>query len=92
MLETEITGASRISVAGVSKQVAVTASGASTFSGSGLQTDEASLIVTGASDAHISVSNKLKATASGSSKIVYQGNPSVKELKSTGASIIQLKN
>jgi hypothetical protein len=92
MLEVEITGASTISVAGVSKQVMVTASGASTFLGSGLQTDEASLNVTGASVAQISVSNKLKATASGSSKIVYQGNPPVKELKSTGASIIRLKN
>jgi hypothetical protein len=92
MLQTEITGASTISVTGVSKQVMVTASGASTFLGSGLQTDEASLNVTGASDAQISVSNKLKATASGSSKIVYRGNPPLKELKSTGASIIQLKN
>lgn len=92
MLEAEITGASTISVAGVSKQVTVMASGASTFLGSGLQTDEASLIVSGASVARISVSNKLTATASGSSKILYQGNPPVKALKSTGASKIKLTN
>ena len=92
MLEADITGASTISVAGVSKQVSVMASGASTFLGSGLQADEASLIVTGASDARISVSNKLTATASGSSKILYQGNPPVQVLKSTGASKIKLNN
>lgn len=92
MLEAEITGASTINVAGVSKQVTVMASGASTFLGSGLQTDEASLIVTGASVARISVSNKLTATASGSSKILYQGNPPVQVLKSTGASKIKSTN
>lgn len=92
MLEAEITGASNISVAGVSKQVTVMASGASSFSGSGLQTEEASLFVTGASDARISVSNKLTATASGSSEILYQGNPPVQVLKSTGASKIKLNN
>ena len=73
----------------VAGQADVLISGASQFMGSGLTIKQATINLNGSSEATISVSGSLTATAEGVSQLRYSGNPTVKSAKATGQSSIE---
>ena len=83
-----LTGASSIKLDGSADIVVADCSGASSIEGYGFQSREASIEVSGASDAKLTVNEKLNAEASGASTINYKGNAVIGSQNSSGASNI----
>lgn len=85
-------GASNNELSGSVDDLSVVASGASDVKLSNLISKGAILKASGASNIYVTVTELLKANASGASHINYKGNPMIKESNHTGASNIKNKN
>ena len=83
-----LTGASRAEVHGLTDELRANISGASKLDADDLWVKNMHITVSGASKAEINVTDSLWAQANGASKIEYQGNPSVQQSISLGASKI----
>lgn len=86
-LRVEMSGASKINVAGETSDLVVDVSGASQVEAEGLKTVNATVKASGASHVNLSVSGKLDSDASGASRITYSGSPNVSK-KTSGASTV----
>ena len=87
-VDAEATGASHIILTGETKDLSVEGTGASTIKCFQLMTETADVDISGASDADVFASVKLKASASGASDIRYKGNAAV-EQDASGASSVK---
>jgi hypothetical protein len=83
-----ISGASQLRIAGQGETLNGTISGASLLSAFNYPAMNAKLIVTGASNGKVTISQQLEVNASGASLIVYRGNPQLK-IDASGESIIK---
>ncbi|MEO7310119.1 MAG: head GIN domain-containing protein [Chitinophagaceae bacterium] len=84
-------GSSDFVISGKATNANIEVSGSSDIKGFGLVTENCDVHATGSSDVNITVNKQLKAEASGSSDINYKGDPTVKDVKSTGASDVNKK-
>lgn len=85
-----LSGASKLSGAtGGANQITADVSGASILALLGVEADEAQVGVSGASRAEVTVRDRLEATASGASTVVYQGDPDHVIRDESGASSIE---
>ncbi len=87
-LNIDSSGASKISCEGKTIDLTVDMSGASKFDGEKLSAEKVSVDASGASRASVSVKTDLRADLSGASKVVYYGNPTNIEKKTSGASSV----
>lgn len=90
-LELKASGASKIKIDGVAKELNADASGASTIDAENLKVEDADVEASGASNAIVSATNDLKIDASGASKISYTGEPANIKQDSSGASSVTKK-
>jgi hypothetical protein len=84
-----LSGASSASLSGGAEDLTVDASGASTADLGDFPATNVSVIVSGASTATVNASGRLDADASGASRVIYLGGPTLGEVKSSGASTIE---
>ena len=84
-----LSGASYAEVTGIYKDVNYVISGASKLDAEDAQTDIVHVNCSGASKALVHANNEIWAQASGASKIVYSGQPTVKHTMAVGASKIK---
>jgi len=91
-LNIDQSGASDATITGKANSVYAEASGASDLKAFDLQTQNCKARASGASDIKISVSNELNAHASGASGISYKGQPTIKEMHSSGASSVNKRS
>ncbi len=90
-LRLETSGASKVSVSGETAILTVSVSGASKIDAEELKASDATIKASGASHVSVSATEKLKAKASGASKISYVGNPTSVEEDTSGASKVYRK-
>lgn len=83
-----LTGASRAELHGLTDELRANISGASKLDADDLWVKNMHITVSGASKAEVNVTDSLWTQAMGASKIEYQGNPSVQQSISLGASKI----
>ena len=83
-----LSGASQLRLTGKGEAVIGTLTGASLFSAFTYPSSQAKLIVSGASNAKVSVSQALEVNASGASLVLYRGNPQL-EVEASGESIVK---
>ena len=83
-----LTGASRAELHGLTDELRANISGASKLDADDLWVKNMHITVSGASKAELNVTDSLWAQANGASKIEYQGNPSIQQSISLGASKI----
>lgn len=89
-LDVSLSGASKLSGAtGGANQITADVSGASTLALFGVEADEVQVDVSGASRAEMTVRDRLEATASGASTVIYQGDPDHVIRDGSGASSIE---
>jgi hypothetical protein len=81
----QLAGASQLRLSGAGKKIEAVVSGASTLSAFDFPVEEVNLVITGASQAKVNTSQKLSASVSGASGVLYRGSPVV-EADVTGAS------
>jgi len=91
-IDIEGSGASNIELTGTVDDLSVGISGASDAKLYNLTAKGAILKASGASHVGVTVTEILKASASGASDINYKGNPNVKESNTSGASNIRHRN
>ena len=91
-LNVELIGGSDMEISGWAKKVNIEATGGCDLSGYDLKTDVCEIKSTGASDVDIAVSKEISSNATGASDINYKGNPSVKNIKTSGASSVTQKS
>jgi Putative auto-transporter adhesin, head GIN domain len=91
-LKIDLSGASDIKISGTADKVDIENSGASDVKGYDLVTDYCNAKATGASDIKITVNKELTAHATGASDIMIKGAALIKEMNSSGASSIKIKN
>ncbi len=84
----ELTGAGKLTLKGETKDLSINGTGSSDFKCFDMQAENVDVDVTGASDAEVFASVRLNITATGSSDVVYKGNPSVSQ-KVTGAGSVK---
>jgi hypothetical protein len=84
----DLSGASSLTVEGSAANMNASLSGASTLSALEFPVKTAKLDLTGASRARVNASEKLKASASGASDIVYRGTP-VLDISTSGESHVR---
>lgn len=84
-----ISGASKLDVAGSGTNLQASVSGASELKGREFTVENATLDVSGASTARISVSEQLDVVVSGASSVRYHGNPTVHSSVTGGSSLIK---
>jgi hypothetical protein len=82
-----VSGGSVMKLHGLGDELKADISGASTLSAFDYPVRLADVIASGASSARLTVSDRLRANASGSSSITYRGNPQV-ENNSSGGSVV----
>ncbi len=85
-LDLEASGASTISLAGTAGDVRANASGASTIDLEELTAADVDAIASGGSNVTVNTGGRLNADASGASNIYYLGNPTLGDVKTSGAS------
>ena len=86
----DLSGASRITLDGSARRIKVRLSGASTLDFTDFPVDRAELTLSGASAATVDVRKELgPVRLSGASRLTYFGNPTIKNLNSSGASTIE---
>ena len=89
-LDIGLSGASRITLDGSARRIKVRLSGASTLDFTDFPVDRAELTLSGASAATVDVRKELgPVRLSGASRLTYFGNPTIKNLNSSGASTIE---
>ena len=84
-------GASKIKIAGETAKLTVDVSGGTQIDAEELNAGDADVEASGASHVNVKVSGSLRTEASGASKIVYIGEPSNVERKTSGASSVSRK-
>jgi hypothetical protein len=87
----ELSGASRVTLAGKGRKMALEASGASQGSLEQFAVTDAAVGLSGASRATVNVSGKLDVNVSGASTLHYTGSPTMGSVESSGASTVQAK-
>ncbi|CAN5570678.1 head GIN domain-containing protein [soil metagenome] len=87
----DASGASKIKIAGETRDLTIDVSGATKIDAESLSTENATVDASGASGVTVNVSGDLKADASGASKILYTGSPANVEKSSHGASRVSEK-
>lgn len=85
----EVSGASTVDLSGSGGALVLNASGASTADLSDFAVNDANVEASGASTATVNASGRLDAEASGASRVVYLGNPTLGTVDSSGASTIE---
>ena len=85
------TGASNVSVAGNTGELDVDASGAASINAAGLEAATADIDASGVAKIEVSAAQKLKVDASGGSRIIYNGNPSDIQKRTSGAASVSQK-
>lgn len=90
-LEVKLSGASKLYISGVSDEIAARLSGASRLFADQLETEEGSYRLSGSSKAEVWVVQRIDARASGSSRLVYAGNPRQINSNTSGAASISKK-
>jgi len=85
-------GGSDINISGRATNLVIDASGGSDFDGYDLITEVCDIEASGGSDVQITTNKEITAKASGASDINYKGKPSVKEVKTSGASSVKAKS
>ena len=88
-LEIECSGGSDIDLDGSTHKLELISSGGSDFNGRKLIAKEANIKSSGGSDAHIHVTDKLVARASGASDIHYSGDPKIRDIDSSSSSDVE---
>ena len=88
-LDADVTGAADVVIKGQADRVTVDLSGASDFKCGDLEAADVKIKATGASNARVNASEKLRIDATGASKVIYKGSPKNKEINSTGASTVK---
>jgi hypothetical protein len=83
-----LSGASQLRLNGKGQNLKGTISGASLLSAFSYSSEQAELIVSGASSGKVSVAKQLEVNASGASLVLYRGNPQL-EVEVTGESIVK---
>lgn len=86
-LVTDLSGASKLNIAGEVRDFDLGASGASDINCYGLVTETASISMSGASNAEITVNKELHAGLSGASHVRYKGNARVDKSTSGASSV-----
>lgn len=87
-LKVVLSGASYLSIRGAGQTMEADVSGSSAMKAFDFAVADASIAVSGASDAQIAASSALVVTATGASRVTYRGNPSVTS-EVSGASLLQ---
>ena len=87
-LKLDISGVSKVKLAGQTGNLSVDISGASHVDAENLKAGIATVDASGASHVNVNVSEELVADASGTSKIIYTGSPKSAQKKSSGVSNI----
>jgi len=87
--DAEFSGASEIEFRGTCKTGYIEISGASEFDAEGLEFQDLTIELSGASDAKICATGKLNIDASGASSIRYKGNPPNISVDESGASSVK---
>ncbi len=90
-LKLNASGASKIKIDGEADNLDSDASGASKIDAEDLKVENADINASGASNTTVSVTNELKADASGASTIYYTGEPTNVSPKTSGASSVKKK-
>jgi len=85
----EVSGASTVELSGSGGELVLNASGASTADLADFQVGDANVEASGASTAKVNASGRLDAEASGASRVLYLGDPTLGRIESTGASTIE---
>jgi hypothetical protein len=89
--EFRLSGASSATLAGAGGELMVQAAGASGAKLSAFTVTDAEVEASGASSVEVNVSGTLDASASGASKVVYSGKPTLGKTGTSGASSINAK-
>jgi Putative auto-transporter adhesin, head GIN domain len=85
----EMSGASGANLTGTATMFDATLSGASRLTGTGLSIGDLMIDLSGASNAEVTVTGSLSATASGASTLRYAGSPTVARSEGSDASTIE---
>jgi len=90
-MELEVSGASTVQLKGSAVSMAADVSGSSVLKLADLEVENASVTLSGASNATINLDESLDAKLSGSSRLVYIGEPVLGTMDITGASTLKKK-
>ncbi|MFC1958251.1 head GIN domain-containing protein [Chloroflexota bacterium] len=90
-MELEASGASTVQLEGSADSMAADVSGSSVLKLADLEVENASVILSGASNGTINLDGSLDAKLSGSSRLVYIGEPALGIMDITGASTLKKK-
>lgn len=90
-LNLDVSGATKISLAGETKKFTIDASGASQIDAGNLRSENATVDLSGASSADVNVTGELNAEASGASTVGYSGSPQNVKKNASGASKVYQK-
>ena len=85
-------GASDATLTGRAGDMKIDASGASSFKGYDMQTENCQVKASGASDVKITVTKELNARASGASSIQYKGGGVIRDMHTSGASSVNKRS
>lgn len=88
-LKIDTSGASKVTVAGETRDLNIEVSGASKIEAANLNSVNADIEASGASKVSVNVTGDLKADCSGASKVTYGGTPANVEKHASGASKIE---
>ncbi|WP_303311981.1 DUF2807 domain-containing protein [Hymenobacter sp. BT730] len=91
-LELELNGACKTAARGEARELRVEGSGVCQIEALNLRSNQATVDVSGASNARVRVTERLKAEATGSSHVYYTGNPSSVEKDESGGSHVRAIN
>lgn len=91
-LDLDLSGASTLKMTGAIENMKLESSGASDVKNYDLVVQNCVASLSGASDVKLTVENSITATASGASSLKYHGNPSKRQVASSGASSIVQRN
>lgn len=81
-----LSGASRADMSGSAGNLAADISGASRIEMGGFEVQDASLVMSGASRMTVNVNSRLNAKLSGASYLHYKGEPTMGDIRTSGAS------
>ncbi|HVZ97690.1 MAG TPA: head GIN domain-containing protein [Chitinophagaceae bacterium] len=88
----DLSGASVAKIGGEAENTKIDASGASDIKSYDLTTQNCIARLSGASDARLTISNSVVASASGASTLYFDGNPEKRMIKTSGASSVSQKS
>ncbi|MCU0428978.1 MAG: DUF2807 domain-containing protein [Cytophagaceae bacterium] len=88
-IEAEISGGAKISLEGTAEDFNLNMSGGAKLQAFGLKTASLNADGSGGSKGEIEVSNQLKVRLSGGSKLAYKGNPSQRDVSTSGGAKLE---